>query len=101
MNSEFLLFVIFKYFKTNDEYDFFRDKHKEKYLHSQCINEFNLEFLRKDDNVTPELMIKCCNKLLSNKQELNPFLNGMRVNICTYYSVLSDGVICIPWNYEL
>ncbi|XP_044752286.1 T-cell activation inhibitor, mitochondrial [Coccinella septempunctata] len=78
-----------------------QDKHKEKYLHSKCKDEFNLEFLRKDDNVTPELMIKCCERLLSNKHEINTFLKGMRLNICTYYSVLSDGIICIPWNFEL
>lgn len=78
-----------------------QDKHKEKYLHIKCKNDFKLEFLTKDDNVTPELMIKCCEKLLNNKNEVDAFLEGMTLNICTYYSVLSDGVICIPWNFEL
>ncbi|KAL3280920.1 hypothetical protein HHI36_004147 [Cryptolaemus montrouzieri] len=77
------------------------DKHKERYLHRKCKDEFNLEFLGKDDNVTPELMIKCCETLLNSKSEIDTLVAGLRLNICTYYSVLSDGVVCIPWNFKL
>lgn len=59
-----------------------------------------LQELRKDDNVTPDLMIKCCRKLLEYRQELE-YLKGVQLNIATYYSVLSDGTVCIPWNFEI
>ncbi|KAK9888864.1 hypothetical protein WA026_001084 [Henosepilachna vigintioctopunctata] len=78
-----------------------RDKYKERHLHNQCRSEFDLEYLGKDDNVTPELMITCCEQLLYHKHEINILLKGLHLNISTYYSVLSDGVVCIPWNFKL
>ncbi|KAJ8970873.1 hypothetical protein NQ314_000998 [Rhamnusium bicolor] len=83
----------------NREYQ--SDKHLERSLIDICIAEFQLAALQKEDNVTPDLMIKCCKNLLENKYEIAQFIKGNRLNISTYYSVLSDGVICIPWNYEL
>lgn len=67
----------------------------------QCLDVFQLSALLKEDNVTPELMIKCCKKLLDNAHLLKHFTRGLRMNISTYYSVLTDGVVCIPWNFEL
>lgn len=78
----------------------FRHKHVEKSLHKACIKVLQLMDLTKDDNVTPELMIKCCERLIEYRNELQ-YLNGTHVNITTYYSVLSDGVICIPWNWKI
>lgn len=67
----------------------------------KCLTEFKLAALNKEDNVTPDLMIKCCRKLLDNKFEFEEFTKDLRVNISTYYSVLSDGIVCIPWNFNL
>lgn len=72
----------------------------EKSLHKACIEVLGLLDLRKDDNVTPDLMIKCCERLLKYRNELQD-LSGTHLNITTYYSVLSDGVMCIPWNWKL
>ncbi|RZC31974.1 T-cell activation inhibitor, mitochondrial, partial [Asbolus verrucosus] len=77
------------------------NKHVERSLQKQCIDEFQLFDLRKDDNVTPDVMIQCCERLLEKKTDLKPFLKGVHLNIATYYSVLSDGVVCIPWNWKL
>lgn len=79
----------------------FSDKYLERHLIKKCISEFKLAALNKEDNVTPDLMIKCCKKLLDNKFELKEFTKDLRVNISTYYSVLSDGIVCIPWNFNL
>lgn len=65
------------------------------------MEELHLSELLKDDNITPDLMIKCCNNLLENKSELEHMLRNMRLNISSYYSVLSDGVVCIPWNFTM
>lgn len=80
---------------------FFSDKYLERHLIQKCSTELRLAALKKEDNVTPDLMIKCCKKLLENKFELVEFTKGLRLNITTYYSVLSDGIVCIPWNFNL
>ncbi|CAH0556463.1 unnamed protein product [Brassicogethes aeneus] len=78
-----------------------KDKHLEKKLVNRCVMELNLAALLKDDNITPDLMIKCCEKLLNNKYELETVMKNLHLNIASYYSVLSDGVVCIPWNFDL
>lgn len=78
----------------------FRNKHIERSLYKQCTEEFFLSSLHKDDNVTPDLMIDCLERLLENKKSLRQ-LNGIHLNIATYYSVLKDGTVCIPWNFIL
>lgn len=98
--------LLVNFITTNlkDAYDkkttYQRDKYIERSLHAQVLNELQLKHLLKDDNVTPNLMIKCCERLLEHKQQLAPYLKNINLNITTYYSVLSDGVVCIPWNYK-
>ncbi|CAL8070728.1 unnamed protein product [Orchesella dallaii] len=75
-------------------------KYTEIELHEKCVKVFNLVALQKDDNVTPHLMIECCSRLLSRSTELSSLLKGTHLWITTYYSVLSDGEICIPWNWK-
>ncbi|KAJ3654985.1 hypothetical protein Zmor_014134 [Zophobas morio] len=77
------------------------NKYVERSLQKQCIDEFKLFTLTKDDNVTPDLMIKCCEQLVEKKYDLSQYLEEIHLNIATYYSVLSDGVVCIPWNWKL
>ncbi|GJQ86529.1 hypothetical protein Trydic_g10429 [Trypoxylus dichotomus] len=76
------------------------NKYVERSLREECMKQFHLESLHKDDNVTPDLMIECCKRMIQNKDKLHD-LNNLQLNISTYYSVLSDGVVCIPWNFEL
>ncbi|XP_030756379.1 T-cell activation inhibitor, mitochondrial [Sitophilus oryzae] len=78
-----------------------KDKIMEKQLHTKCVYELNLSALHKDDNITPELMIKFCIKLLESKEQVRDFTKNLHVNVATYYSVLSDGIVCIPWNFNL
>ncbi|KAK4879837.1 hypothetical protein RN001_007983 [Aquatica leii] len=77
-----------------------RDKYVERSLHQQCLEELDLPVLHKDDNVTPELMIHCCSQMLKYKNDLQD-IRGLHLNITTYYSVLTDGTVCIPWNWTL
>ncbi|CAG7706155.1 unnamed protein product [Allacma fusca] len=75
-----------------------KEKYEEIELHEKCVKELGLVALQKDDNVTPSLMIDCCKRLLENQLTLS--LQGTHLWITTYYSVLSDGEICIPWNWK-
>ncbi|CAG9825367.1 unnamed protein product [Phaedon cochleariae] len=85
--------------EKNKEYQ--SNKHLERTLVKKCIEELELSELLKEDNIHPDLMIKCCENLLANKQEIEHYTKSLHLNISTYYSVLSDGVVCIPWNFSL
>lgn len=76
---------------------FYRNKYIERELHERCTKEMNLKSLTKDDSIDPSKMIECLNKLL--KSEIN--LRNTILYITHYYSVLSDGTVCIPWDWIL
>ncbi|PSN38453.1 hypothetical protein C0J52_15624 [Blattella germanica] len=68
---------------------------------SSCPAFLLLAALQKDDNITPDLMIECCDRLLKHKAQLFPSLKGVHLWVTTYYSILSDGEVCVPWNWKL
>ncbi|CAH1395835.1 unnamed protein product [Nezara viridula] len=76
-------------------------KEVEKTIYEECITKLGLISLKKDDCITPEPMIACCSKLLQNRKELRPLLEGTALTVTNYYSVMSDGQICIPWNWKI
>ncbi|KAJ0175464.1 hypothetical protein K1T71_008623 [Dendrolimus kikuchii] len=76
------------------------NKHVEKALHKEVKERFGLLELHKDDSITPALMISCCQRLLTRSDKLNMNLRGNILNITHYYSVLTEGVLCIPWNFK-
>ncbi|XP_074102944.1 T-cell activation inhibitor, mitochondrial isoform X2 [Cotesia typhae] len=85
--------------KRLNHYD--KIKHVEREIHDRTIKELGLLALNKDDSITPDLMIACCERLLSHKSILGPFLEGVMLWVTHYYSVMSDGVLCIPWDWKL
>ncbi|XP_076766272.1 T-cell activation inhibitor, mitochondrial isoform X2 [Xylocopa sonorina] len=76
-------------------------KYVERELHGKVIKELGLTVLNKDDSITPDLMVQCCERLLLHKNVLAPLLNGVMLWVTHYYSVMSDGVLCIPWDWKL
>ncbi|KAG8233413.1 hypothetical protein J437_LFUL013407 [Ladona fulva] len=86
------------------------NKHLERGLHAQCMKLLKLASLEKDDNITPDLMISCCERFLSAKSEatnLNPLMEnivtlmaGLQVKVTHFYSILSHGEVCIPWDWK-
>lgn len=76
-------------------------KHVERELHNKVIKELSLVALNKDDSITPDLMIQCCERLLEHKHVLAPLLEGVMLWVTHYYSVMSDGVLCVPWDWKL
>lgn len=81
-------------------YVFCSIKHVERELHRKTIKELGLAALNKDDSITPDLMIRCCEQLLLHKKELAPSLEGVMLWVTHYYSVMSDGVLCVPWDWK-
>jgi len=80
------------------------DKHRiaveeEKHAIAKCTEKFGLSALGKDDNVTPAQMTSCCNQLLENEL-LKPKVDRARIWVTHYYSLISDGEMCIPWNWK-
>ncbi|CAL7934530.1 unnamed protein product [Xylocopa violacea] len=76
-------------------------KYVERELHDKVVQELGLTVLNKDDSITPDLMVQCCERLLLHKNVLAPLLNGVMLWVTHYYSVMSDGVLCIPWDWKL
>ncbi|KAM6893381.1 T-cell activation inhibitor, mitochondrial [Xenentodon cancila] len=62
-----------------------------------CVQALSLQTLTKDPNVSCGQMVACCRRLL----ELHPtLLQGLHLCISQFYSVLEDGVICVPWDWR-
>lgn len=72
----------------------------EEQLFSKCIQHFNLKNLSKDDSVTPDKMIKSLGNLLQQAHS-NENLQNIHLNITNYYSILTDGTVCIPWDFQI
>jgi hypothetical protein len=76
-------------------------KNKEVLFINRSLVELGLESITKEDNVTPDRMIRCIERLLAHKQLLVPSLRGSRLKVSTFYSVQQDGEVVIPWNWTL
>lgn len=77
------------------------NKYIERDLQARVCATFSLSSLHKDDSIHPALMIQSCQALLQHQGRLSSHLSGMSLQITTYYSVMSDGEICVPWNWKL
>ncbi|CRK86368.1 CLUMA_CG000214, isoform A [Clunio marinus] len=73
-----------------------KNKYIERDLHKECIEKLKAQTILKDDNITPDLMIDCMKKLL----ETDMNFSNLNLHVTTYYSILSDGTVCIPWNFK-
>lgn len=75
-------------------------KARESEIYVKCMVELGLSALEKDDNVTPDLMVHCCEHLLEHKGLFSRYLRDLRLRVSHYYSVLQDGEMCIPWDWK-
>lgn len=75
-------------------------KHVERDLQRRCLDELHLAAMEKDDSIPPDQMIMCCEQLLRHKDFLYDQLKNSHLYVASYYSVMSDGQICIPWNWK-
>uniref|UniRef100_W8C7D8 T-cell activation inhibitor, mitochondrial n=2 Tax=Ceratitis capitata TaxID=7213 RepID=W8C7D8_CERCA len=68
----------------------------EQQLTAKCIQQLRLQSLTKDDSVTPDKMIETMTKLVKYNDQQFKDLN---LHVTNYYSVLADGIVCIPWDF--
>ncbi|XP_002735104.1 T-cell activation inhibitor, mitochondrial-like [Saccoglossus kowalevskii] len=66
-----------------------------------CQNDLELDSLTKDNAVTPEEMMMCCQRLLDHPYEAGISLQGLKLKISKFYSVSEDGEMCIPWDWKM
>ncbi|GIY12006.1 DUF4461 domain-containing protein [Caerostris extrusa] len=74
-------------------------KKQEQAIHMQCMSKLGLSALEKDDDITPDLMVTCCQRILHSVDFLGMNLQGLRLRISHHYSLRPDGEMCIPWNW--
>ncbi|KAH8302627.1 hypothetical protein KR044_009003 [Drosophila immigrans] len=72
------------------------DKYLEQHLIDDCMRELNLQALTKDDAVTPDKMISALRDLRQCRPQ---HFEQLKLHISHYYSVLTDGIVCIPWDF--
>ncbi|KAH8235646.1 hypothetical protein KR032_004808 [Drosophila birchii] len=73
-----------------------QDIEVERKLWRQCQDELGLQRLSKDDSVTPDKMVMALQHLL---QSGVTSCRGLSLHITNYWSVPTDGIVCIPWNF--
>jgi len=73
--------------------------HYEQHVVTRCVNELGLIQLDKDDSITSNNMITCCNKLLREVGRLRHLTHGNHLMVTRFYSVTSDGIMCVPWDF--
>jgi len=68
----------------------------------RCYRKLGLESLTRDASVSDVQMESCCQRLLQlhEMSVLTTDLTSCRLKIAQFYSVMSDGDICVPWNFE-
>jgi len=68
----------------------------------RCYGKLGLESLTRDASVSDVQMESCCQRLLQlhEMSMLTTDLTSCRLKVAQFYSVMSDGDICIPWNFE-
>lgn len=74
-----------------------QDKHVEQELMDSCIKKLQLKALTKDDAITPDKMISALRDV--SVMQLQALQQG-KLHITHYYSVLTDGTVCIPWDFK-
>ncbi|XP_066547069.1 T-cell activation inhibitor, mitochondrial [Amia ocellicauda] len=62
-----------------------------------CLESLSLKRLYKEPSVSSKQMIPCCRRLM---EERCPYVQGMRLCVSHFYSVLQDGDLCIPWDWK-
>lgn len=65
----------------------------------ECLQELELKDISKDESVTPQQMISCCQRLCQESWRFAVALHQASVRISHYYTVMQDGQICIPWDW--
>lgn len=63
------------------------------------IEDYGLQSLTIDGSIAYDKAIVCCQNLLDNSDSVRYMLRDVRVCIAPYFSVMSDGEMCITWDW--
>ena len=66
----------------------------------ECHDALNVSGISHDAAITPQQMTECCQRLLDYKHVINPLFHETKLIVSTFYTVMKDGEITIPWNWE-
>ncbi|XP_055083957.1 T-cell activation inhibitor, mitochondrial [Periophthalmus magnuspinnatus] len=72
-------------------------KREEERVTQQCLSSLSLHTLSKESSISSVQMSLCCGRLLDLRP---PLLQGLDLRVSRYYSVLQDGDVCVPWDWN-
>ncbi|KAK7886059.1 hypothetical protein WMY93_025680 [Mugilogobius chulae] len=74
-----------------------QQKREEDSAVHQCLVSLSLHTLSKEPSISSVQMNLCCSRLLELRP---PLLQGLDLRVSRYYSVLQDGDVCVPWDWN-
>ncbi|XP_051574074.1 T-cell activation inhibitor, mitochondrial-like isoform X2 [Myxocyprinus asiaticus] len=70
---------------------------EEEDIISSCLQDLSLRSLSKEPSVSSSQMIPCCRRLMVERSQQ---MQGLRLCVSHFYSVMQDGDLCIPWDWK-
>lgn len=65
---------------------------------ARCVRGLSLRALSQEPSMAASQVLLCCQRLA--EQPPLPHLRGLHIRVSRFYSVLQDGELCIPWDWE-
>ena len=71
-------------------------------IRKKCCDILALSSLTSDANITRHQVALCCRTLVDLAETgcIDVDLTACHLKVAQFYSVMSDGDICIPWNFD-
>ena len=76
-----------------------RNKREAERLMDVVVQEYGLQSLSVDSSISYDKVITCCDNLLVSSDSVRYMLQGVRLCIAPYFAVMSDGEMCIMWDW--
>ncbi|CAG02774.1 unnamed protein product, partial [Tetraodon nigroviridis] len=70
---------------------------EEEAVRTLCVQGLSLTSLSKDPSIASSQMILCCQRLA---EQPRPHMRGLHICVSRFFSVMQDGELCIPWDWE-
>lgn len=70
---------------------------EEEAVRTLCVQGLSLMSLSKDPSIASSQMILCCQRLA---EQPRPHMRGLHICVSRFFSVMQDGELCIPWDWE-
>ena len=65
-----------------------------------CCGQLGLQSLCADENISGDQFDSCCERLLRAQTDIHGHLRDGQLRVTHFYTVMSDGEMCIPWNWK-